>query len=82
LNNTAASSKQIEDHDTKGYAGRLSDSLEEYFGNNRVFRDIEDIEGGAAFTATSTRKPRSYFDIYGSRTYRHRNAFFYEYVRV
>jgi len=35
--------------DAKGYAGRLSDSLEEYFGNNRVFRDIEDIKGGAAF---------------------------------
>ncbi|MFK7771590.1 MAG: toll/interleukin-1 receptor domain-containing protein [Saprospiraceae bacterium] len=35
--------------DAKGYAGRLSDSLEDYFGNNRVFRDIEDIEGGAAF---------------------------------
>lgn len=35
--------------DAKGYAGRLSDSLEEHFGNNRVFRDIEDIKGGAAF---------------------------------
>ena len=35
--------------DANGYAGRLEDSLEEYFGNNRVFRDIEDIKGGAAF---------------------------------
>ena len=35
--------------DAKGYAGRLADSLEKYFGNKRVFRDIEDIKGGAAF---------------------------------
>ena len=35
--------------DTQGYAGRLSDSLETYFGENRVFRDIEDIKGGAEF---------------------------------
>jgi len=35
--------------DSQGYAGRLSDSLEAYFGGNRVFRDVEDIEGGAEF---------------------------------
>lgn len=35
--------------DTQGYAGRLSDSLESYFGENRVFRDIEDIKGGSEF---------------------------------
>lgn len=35
--------------DAKGVAGRLSDTLEIYFGNNRVFRDIEDITGGAEF---------------------------------
>jgi hypothetical protein len=35
--------------DAKGVAGRLSDTLEAYFGNNRVFRDIEDITGGAEF---------------------------------
>ena len=27
--------------DTQGFAGRLSDSLEAYFGENKVFRDIE-----------------------------------------
>ena len=35
--------------DTQGYAGRLSDSLERYFGEKRVFRDIEDIKGGSEF---------------------------------
>ena len=35
--------------DTQGYAGRLSDSLESYFGGNRVFRDIDDIKGGSEF---------------------------------
>jgi len=35
--------------DTQGFAGRLSDSLEAYFGENRVFRDIEDIKGGSEF---------------------------------
>ncbi len=35
--------------DARGYAGRLSDTLEEYFGSNRVFRDMEDISGGAEF---------------------------------
>lgn len=38
--------------DAQGYAGRLSDSLEAYFGDNRVFRDIEDISGGANFGDT------------------------------
>lgn len=35
--------------DSQGFAGRLSDTLEDYFGGNRVFRDIEDITGGAEF---------------------------------
>ncbi|MFD2822654.1 toll/interleukin-1 receptor domain-containing protein [Lacinutrix iliipiscaria] len=35
--------------DTQGYAGRLSDSLGDYFGENRVFRDIEDIKGGSEY---------------------------------
>ncbi len=35
--------------DTQGYAGRLSDSLEAYFGGKRVFRDIEDIKGGSKY---------------------------------
>jgi len=35
--------------DAQGVAGRLSDTLEDYFGDDRVFRDIEDISGGADF---------------------------------
>ena len=35
--------------DSQWAAGRLSDSLEAYFGDDRVFRDIEDIAGGADF---------------------------------
>ncbi|MFN8411531.1 MAG: toll/interleukin-1 receptor domain-containing protein [Anaerolineales bacterium] len=35
--------------DTRGIAGRLSDTLSAYFGDERVFRDIESIEGGADF---------------------------------
>lgn len=35
--------------DTQWAAGRLSDSLASYFGDDRVFRDIEDIAGGAKF---------------------------------
>ena len=35
--------------DARGVAGRLGDTLGRYFGNNRVFRDIEDIAGGADF---------------------------------
>lgn len=38
--------------DTPGIAGRLADSLSEYFGDERVFRDIEDIEEGARFDST------------------------------
>lgn len=37
--------------DSQGFAGRLSDTLEDYFGGNRVFRDIEDITGGAEFAS-------------------------------
>jgi len=35
--------------DARGIAGRLSDTLGAYFGDDRVFRDIESIEGGADF---------------------------------
>jgi len=35
--------------DALGVAGRLGDSLGEYFGDDRVFRDIEDIAGGDDF---------------------------------
>jgi hypothetical protein len=35
--------------DARGVAGRLGDTLGTYFGDNRVFRDIEDIAGGADF---------------------------------
>ncbi len=35
--------------DASGVAGRLSDTLGAYFGDERVFRDIEDIAGGANF---------------------------------
>lgn len=35
--------------DARGIAGRLSDTLGVYFGDDRVFRDIESIEGGADF---------------------------------
>jgi hypothetical protein len=35
--------------DARGVAGRLSDTLGAYFGDDRVFRDIENIAGGADF---------------------------------
>ncbi len=35
--------------DARGIAGRLSDTLGAYFGDERVFRDIENIQGGADF---------------------------------
>lgn len=35
--------------DTQWVAGRLADSLSHYFGDDRVFRDVEDIGGGADF---------------------------------
>lgn len=35
--------------DTRWIAGRLIDSLRAYFGEDRVFRDIEGIQGGAQF---------------------------------
>jgi len=35
--------------DARGVAGRLGDTLGAYFGDDRVFRDIEDIAGGADF---------------------------------
>lgn len=35
--------------DAGGVAGRLADSLTAYFGEGRVFRDIDGIEGGANF---------------------------------
>jgi TIR domain-containing protein len=35
--------------DARGIAGRLGDTLGAYFGDDRVFRDIDDIAGGADF---------------------------------
>jgi hypothetical protein len=35
--------------DTAGVAGRLSDSLSRYFGDGRVFRDVDGIDAGANF---------------------------------
>lgn len=35
--------------DSGGVAGRLGDSLGAYFGDGRIFRDVQDIEGGANF---------------------------------
>ena len=35
--------------DASGFAGWLSDTLSAYFGDGRVFRDIDGIEGGANF---------------------------------
>lgn len=35
--------------DAAGVAGRLADTLGRYFGDDRVFRDIDGIEGGANF---------------------------------
>ena len=52
------SSKRIQDGkifisyrraDARGVAGRLGDSLGAYFGDDRIFRDIDDIAGGADF---------------------------------
>ena len=35
--------------DTQWFAGRLADSLSSYFGDKRVFRDVDGIKGGADF---------------------------------
>ena len=35
--------------DAVGVAGRLGDSLNRYFGDGRVFRDVEGIDAGANF---------------------------------
>ena len=35
--------------DTRGYAGRLDDSLKAYFGKDRVFRDVGSIDAGEDF---------------------------------
>ena len=35
--------------DSPGIAGRLDDSLTDYFGEDRVFRDVDDITAGANF---------------------------------
>ena len=35
--------------DARGLAGRLGDTLGAYFGDDRIFRDIDDIAGGADF---------------------------------
>jgi TIR domain len=35
--------------ESAGYAGRIADSFEEYFGEDKVFRDIDSIEPGLDF---------------------------------
>ena len=42
--------------DAAGFAGRLSDSLGNYFGRNRVFRDVTDIDYGADFEQVIDQK--------------------------
>jgi hypothetical protein len=42
--------------DTQSATGRLCDKLQEHFGADRVFHDIESIEAGADFAATITAK--------------------------
>ncbi len=42
--------------DAAGFAGRLSDSLGNYFGRNRVFRDVTDIDYGANFEQAIDQK--------------------------
>ena len=38
--------------DSAGHAGRLCDRLEEVFGKDRIFRDVEDIAAGDDFVET------------------------------
>src|SRR5215467_1174825 len=35
--------------DSEGYAGRIFDRLRQDFGDDQVFRDVDDIPGGARF---------------------------------
>jgi hypothetical protein len=42
--------------DTQSATGRLCDKLQEHFGADQVFHDIESIEAGADFAATITEK--------------------------
>jgi hypothetical protein len=44
--------------ETAGYAGRIADSLEEHFGEYRVFRDIDSIEPGLDFDQAISRLQR------------------------
>ena len=39
-------------NDQPGFAGRLADALEEAFGRDNVFRDVEDIHPGDDFVLT------------------------------
>lgn len=41
--------------DSAGHTGRLFDSLEERFGNEAFFRDVEDLEPGVDFPAALDR---------------------------
>jgi hypothetical protein len=45
--------------DAAGFAGRLSDALGRYFGDDRVFRDIDGIAGGANFEDVLKRTAQS-----------------------
>jgi hypothetical protein len=44
--------------DAGGFAGRLSDSLANYFGCDRVFRDVTDIDYGHDFEQAIDQKLR------------------------
>lgn len=42
--------------DASGFAGRLSDTLANYFGRNRVFRDVTGIDYGHDFSQVIDQK--------------------------
>jgi hypothetical protein len=41
--------------DSAGYAGRIADSIEEHFGEHRIFRDIDSLEPGLDFAEAIER---------------------------
>src|SRR5918993_3942151 len=41
--------------ESAGYAGRIADSFEEYFGEDKVFRDIDSLEPGLDFSEAIER---------------------------
>jgi hypothetical protein len=45
--------------ESAGYAGRIADSFEEYFGEDKVFRDIDSLEPGLDFAEAIERSLES-----------------------